>query len=54
MRERVEGRGFGVESVGAGQIMARCFDAAPELVRDLSVLEIGAGCGVCADSWRRV
>ncbi len=32
---------------GAGQIMARCFDAAPELVRDLSVLEIGAGCGVC-------
>ena len=38
---------------GAGQIMARCFDAAPELVRDLSVLEIGAGCG-CADSWRRV
>jgi len=32
---------------GAGQVMARCFDAAPELVKDVSVLEIGAGCGVC-------
>ena len=48
VRERVEGRGFGVESVGGGTNHGEVFpDAAPELVRDLSVLEIGAGCGVC-------
>lgn len=32
---------------GSAQIMSRILDAAPALVRNLEVLEIGAGCGLC-------
>jgi len=39
---------------GSAQIMARFMDAAPELVRDLDVLEVGAGCGLCGLTAARV
>jgi predicted nicotinamide N-methyase len=39
---------------GSSQIMSRCLDAAPELVRALDVLEIGAGCGLAGLTAARV